>query len=53
MPDQTSPFVPVNSSADHLAEVSSEAVRSTWLTATEAAQYLKIKTRTILFWARS
>ena len=24
-----------------------------WLTAAEAAQYLKIKTRTILFWARS
>jgi excisionase family DNA binding protein len=53
MPDQTSPCVPFNASPNHVAEVSSEAARSTWLTATEAAQYLKIKTRTILFWVRS
>ena len=53
MRDQTSQSVSSNASANLLAENSSEATRSTWLTATEAAQYLKIKTRTILFWART
>jgi excisionase family DNA binding protein len=28
-------------------------IQSAWLTATEAAQYLKIKTRTLLMWART
>ena len=45
--------IPNNASASSVADVSSEETSSTGLTATEAARYLKIKTRTILFWARS
>lgn len=53
MPDQRRPSIP-NSAADNsLAEVSSDVPHSTWLTAAEAARHLKIKTRTLLFWARS
>ena len=45
--------IPNNISCNSVAEISSEATCSTWLTAAEAARYLKIKTRTILYWARS
>jgi excisionase family DNA binding protein len=53
MRNQYDSSIPNNASASSVADVSSEATSSTWLTATEAARYLKIKTRTILFWARS
>ncbi len=49
MHDQHHPSIPNSASNDSLAD----APYSTWLTAAEAAQYLKIKTRTLLFWARS
>ena len=51
MSNQDRPSIP-NDSVNSLAEVSSDAPHSTWLTAAEVAQYLKIKTRTI-FWGRS
>src|SRR5690349_21857002 len=53
MREQHRSSIPNNASANILVEVSSEAVGSTWLTAAEAARYLKIKTRTLLFRARS
>jgi helix-turn-helix protein len=53
MHSRTSPSAPCNSSRTLAAELSSDAPHSTWLTAAEAARYLKIKTRTILFWVRS
>ena len=52
MSNQDRPSIP-NDSVNSLAEFSFDVPHSTWLTAAEAAQYLKIKTRTILFWARS
>ena len=52
MSNQDRPSIP-NDSVNSVAEVSSDAPYSTWVTAAEAAQYLMIKTRTILFWARS
>lgn len=52
MPHQHCSSIPNDASNDSLADVFSEAPHSTWLTAAEAARYLKIKTRTILFWAR-
>ena len=53
MPDQHRPAVPDNVSDSVVTEPSSQTIRSDWLTAAEAARYLKIKTRTLLFWARS
>ena len=53
MRDQHCPFIPNNAPVNSVTEVSPEATCSTWLTAAEAARYLKVKTRTILFWARS
>lgn len=51
MHSRTSPAAPYDASRTSAAELSSDAPHSTWLTAAEAARYLKIKTRTILFWA--
>ena len=53
MHSRTSASAPYDASRNLAAELSSDAPHSTWLTAAEAARYLKIKTRTILFWARS
>ena len=53
MHSRTSPSAPYNASRTLAAEISSDAPHSTWLTAAEAARHLKIKTRTLLFWARS
>jgi excisionase family DNA binding protein len=53
MPDENCGFIPNSASANLAAELSFETSHRTWLTAAEAARYLKIKTRTILFWARS
>ena len=53
MPNQYHRSIPSNASNNSLAEVPSDTPHSTWLTAAEAARYLKIKTRTILSWARS
>lgn len=52
MSNQDCPSIP-NDSVNSVAEASSVAPHSTWLTAAEAARYLRIKTRTLLFWARS
>lgn len=52
MPTQYRTSVP-NNAYNPLAEISLDTSRSTWLTAAEAAHYLNIKTRTILFWARA
>jgi len=52
MPDQRRHSIPNNASANLAAEHSFETPRPTWLTATEAAQYLNIKTRTVLLCAR-
>src|SRR5690349_14020512 len=52
MPNQYHRSIPSNASNNSLAEVPSDTPHSTWLTAAEAARYLKIKTRTLLFWAR-
>lgn len=53
MHSRTSASAPYDASRNLAAELSSDAPHSTWLTAAEAARYLKIKTHTILFWARS
>ncbi len=53
MRNQYDSSIPNSASATSVADISSEATSSTWLTATEAARCLKIKTRTILLWARS
>lgn len=53
MPNQHRPSIPNHVSNNSLAEISSDLAHSRWLTAAEAAQYLKITTRTILFWACS
>jgi len=37
---------------DHRSTEPREAPTSTWLTAREAAQYLKLRVRTVLLWAR-
>ena len=53
MPNQYRPSSPKTNSINSLAEVFSDAPHSIWLTAVEAAGYLRIKTRTLSFWARS
>ena len=53
MHSRTTPSAPYKASQNLAADLSSDAPHSAWLTAAEAARYLKIKTRTILFWARS
>lgn len=53
MPDHYCPSISNDAPVDSLSEVSPEAACSTWFTTAEAARYLKVKTRTILFWARS
>ena len=53
MRNQYDSAIPNNASANSVADTFCEVTSSAWLTAAEAAQYLKIKTRTILFWARS
>lgn len=50
MHDQQRPCIPNNSST--VADISFQPTCSTWLTAAEAAQFLRIKTRTVLLWAR-
>ena len=52
MPNQHCSSIPNDASNDSLAEVFSDAPHSTWLTAAEAARYLRIKTRTLLLWVR-
>ena len=53
MRNQHRPSIPNNGPINSLADYSSEATSSEWLTAAEAAHFLKVKTRTILLWARS
>ena len=53
MRDQHRPSIPNNGQIDSLTDYPSGATSSAWLTAAEAAQFLKVKTRTILLWARS
>lgn len=53
MPRHHRPPIPNNASNNSLAESSSNTLQSTWLTAAEAARYLKVKTRTLLVWVRS
>lgn len=52
MRDHHRPSISNNASTNFLTEVSSEATCTPWLTAAEAAQLLRIKTRTVLLWAR-
>ena len=49
---QSQPSDPVNSSIESVNQGRGAAERRTWLTAADAAQYLHVKTRTILLWAR-
>jgi excisionase family DNA binding protein len=48
---QSQPSDPVNSSIESVTQGRVAAERRTWLTAAEAAQYLNVKTRTIVLWA--
>ena len=52
MRHQESPSA-LNSSFKYPKPPAFDFAHDIWLTAAEAAQYLQIKTRTILFWARS
>ena len=52
MPNQYRPSIPKTNSSNSLAEGFSDTPHSTSLTAAEAARYLRIKTRTLLLWAR-
>ena len=49
---QSQPSEPNRSSGQSVARGPFDAERPTWLTASEAAQYLNFKVRTILLWAR-
>ena len=49
---QSQPSDPEHSSTESVTQGRVAAERRTWLTAAEAAQYLNMRTRTILLWAR-
>jgi len=49
---QSQPSDPERSSTESVTQGRFDAERPTWLTAAEAAQYLNVKVRTILLWAR-
>ena len=49
---QSQPSEPNRASGESVVRGPFDAERATWLTATEAAQYLNFKVRTILLWAR-
>ena len=49
---RSQPSDPEYSSTESVTEGRFAAEHRTWLTATEAAQYLHVKARTILLWAR-
>jgi excisionase family DNA binding protein len=49
---QSQPSDPEHSSTESITQGRVADERRTWLTAAEAAQYLNVKTRTILLWAR-
>jgi excisionase family DNA binding protein len=42
----------VATAADKLSTVNPAPIPQTWLTAAEAAAYLRVKTRTLLLWVR-
>jgi len=52
MCSQSQPSEPSRPSGQSVARGPSDSEPSTWLTATEAAEYLNFKVRTILLWAR-
>ncbi len=49
---RSQPSDPEHFSTESVTQCRVAAERRTWLTAAEAAQYLSVKTRTILLWAR-
>ena len=49
---QSQPSDPEHSSTQSVTQDRFAAERRTWLTAAEAAQFLNVKARTILLWAR-
>ncbi len=49
---QTQTSDPERSSTESVTQGRFDAEHPTWLTAAEAAQYLNVKVRTILLWAR-
>jgi len=49
---RSQPSDPEHSSTKSVTQGRVAAERRTWLTAAEAAQYLNVKTRTILLWTR-
>lgn len=51
MPSKPCPSIPVSSS-ELLIEPRFDLPPHDWLTTSEAAQYLQVKTRTLLFWVR-